>query len=349
MRTFSAFLLIAAMTSILLLPASISSLAQEDNYHIRGFVFDDTGSPLAGVNVTAVNTTTNSVFFSISNTSGEYNLSLPSGTYNITASLTNYTANITYHNVIVDPSHIPVLNFTMSEILGTLTGHVTNGTAPVQGATIHLKSSKNNYSAVSMGPLGEYTINRVAPGIYVAYAEKQGYWTSYYNEPVVILRGKKTVLNFTLLEQPAKLYGRVYFGEGPVAGVQVILQSQSYSASTTTDANGNYTFSNVPSGTYSLIFRKQGYQERTVQITLSPFEEKRYDLSLEKELPQGNGGFIPGFDLPHSLMVVALSVAIVLLIISLFIRFKTIENPELLARGEPEVEEQEEKKTDEGK
>ncbi|MBC7108414.1 MAG: carboxypeptidase regulatory-like domain-containing protein [Methanomassiliicoccales archaeon] len=350
MRNLSAFLLAAILISFLLSPISIQSVAQEGNeVYVRGFVFNERGAPLAGVNVTAINTTTNSVFFSVSNISGEYNLSLPSGTYNISASLTNYTANITYYNIIIDPSHLPILNFTMSEILGTLTGYVTNGTAPVPGATVHLRSSKNNYTGVSTSPLGEYTISGIAPGIYIAYAEKQGYWTSYFNEPVVIIRGKKTVLNFTLVEQPAKLYGRVYFGDSPVAGVQVVLQSQSFSASTTTDANGNYTLSNVPAGTYSLTFRKQGYQEKTVQITLSPFEEKRYDFSIEREAIEESSGFIPGFDLPHSLMVVALSVAIIILIISLFIRFKIVQNPELMAQEEPEIEEKEKEEAEEEK
>lgn len=350
MKNLSAFLFVAAVISFFLLPISIQSFAQEGNgVYVRGFIFDERGAPLAGVNVTAVNTTTNAVFFTVSNNSGEYNLSLPSGIYNISASLTNYTANITYHSILIDSSHFPILNFTMSEILGTLSGYVTNGTAPVPGATVHLRSSKNNYTGISTSPLGEYTISGIAPGIYIAYAEKQGYWTSYFNEPVVIIRGKKTVLNFTLVEQPAKLYGRVYFGDGPVAGVQVVLQSQSFSTSTTTDANGNYTLSNVPAGTYSLIFRKQGYQEKTVQITLSPFEEKRYDFSLEREAIEESGGFIPGFDLPHSLMVVALSIAIIILIVSLFIRFKIIRNPELLAQEEPEVEAKEKEEAEEEK
>ncbi len=313
--------------------------------HVAGAVVNETGAPFPGVNVAAVNMTTGSTYFSISDVTGDYNITLPSGTYNISASLLNYSANRTYVGIIVN-SDISALDFTMTEILGSLAGHVTNGTAPIVGATVYLRSALFNYSGVSTGPLGEYSLAKVEPGTYVAYAEKTGYWTAYHTEPVVIARGRTTELNFTLDEQPAMLFGKVAWGGGPVLGVQVILESATFTASTNTDANGNYTISNVPTGSYTLVFRKQGYVEKSVQISLSAFEEKRYDVVLDKEPIEGSTGFIPGFDLPHSLMIVGLMLAIIILIASIVIRHKIIHKPELLALEEEPEKKEEEVKSD---
>ncbi|MEM2944069.1 MAG: carboxypeptidase-like regulatory domain-containing protein [Methanomassiliicoccales archaeon] len=335
-------LLIASIVSLLVLAFSTPAMAQEgDVFFIIGRVLDDKGMPLASVNITATNTTTGTIFSSYSNSSGAYNISLPAGVYNISASLENYRANITYLNVVVGFSTVLTLNFTMSEILGCLSGHVTNGTAPVVGAIVYLKNEQYNYSGTSISPLGEYTITGIAPGVYVAYAEKQGYWTNYSNKPIFIVRGVKTILNFTLLEQPAKIFGTVYMGDVPIPGVQVIVQAQSFSTATMTDSNGNYTITGVPAGSYTVTFRKAGYQEKIIQISLSPFENKRLDFFLEKEAIEESTGFIPGFDLPHSLMVVALAVAIVILIISLFVKYKVARNPGLLAEEEVKEEKKE--------
>ncbi|MBM4237239.1 MAG: carboxypeptidase regulatory-like domain-containing protein [Euryarchaeota archaeon] len=336
--------LMILMLSPTLASTQVSAQAPGE-WHVAGAVVNETGAPFPGVNVTAVNTTTGSTYFSISNITGDYNITLPSGTYNVSASLLNYSANRTYVGVIIDSDLISVLNFTMTEMLGTLAGHVTNGTAPIVGATVYLRSALYNYSGLSTGPLGEYSLTRVRPGTYVAYAEKTGYWTAYHTEPVVIVRGRTTMLNFTLDEQPAKLFGKVTWGGSPVVGVQVMLQSATFTTSTNTDANGNYTVSNVPTGSYTLDFRKQGYVDKSIQISLSPFEEKRYDVVLDKEPVEGSTGFIPGFDLPHSLMIVGLILAIIILIASIIIRHKIGQKPELLA-VEEEPEKKEEVKSD---
>lgn len=321
--------------------SEVSAQPPED-WWITGSVTNETGASFPNVNVTAVNTTSLTPYHALVNVTGEYNISLPIGTYNVTASYTNYTANITYGNFHIGPGFLNVLNFRMIEILGFLSGHVTNGTVPIQGATVVL-TGQRNYSATSTSPLGAYTIDHILPGTYVAHAEKNGYWTAYHDNPIVIVRGKITNLNFTLLEQPTTLHGKVTSDGSAVSGVMVTIASTEYSTSTSTDINGNYTISNVPVGTYTVTFEKEGYEDRTVQVSLSPFETKKYDLNLEKIPASGSTGFIPGFDLPHSLMIVGLCAAIAMLAISVYVRYRVGKKPELLA-----VEREEEEKPKEG-
>ena len=313
-----------------------------------GEVIDEVGDPFPGVNVTAVNTTTFASYYSVTGDDGEYNISLPTGRYNISASLINYSANVSYVDVLIGEGESMTLHFQMAEILGILTGHVTNGTAPVTGVRVVLTNGTTEYSAFSVSPLGEYLIDRISPGVYVAHAERSGYWTTYNNQPITIVRGQVTQLDFIILEQPTTLYGRVTFEGNPVRDVQIAVEQASFSTSSVTDANGNYTFSNLPMGTYSVTFHKDGYRDRTIQISLQPFEPKRYDLTLERVPSEGSGGgFVPGFDLPHSLMITGLGLSLILLCVSIYVRHKVVRRPDMLAieeEGEKVEEGSEEKK-----
>jgi hypothetical protein len=309
---------------------------------VTGTVTSEAGAPLPGVNITALNTTSMVSHYSVVNETGNYSISLTEGVYNITASYANYTANISYVNVPIGPATNKVFNFGMLEILGTLTGHVTNATIPIQGAKVVLTGDQYNYSANSSFPLGSYTIDKIRPGTYVAHAEKSGYWPTYHDRAIVITRGITTELNFTLLEQPTKLSGTVKTDGKEVQDVQVLITSVGYSTSTVTDADGNYTFSNVPVGTYTLTFKKEGYEDMSVQISLSAFEPKEYNANLNRKPVEGGGGFFPGFDLPHSLMIVGFCVAIAILLSAIYIRYRVLKRPEMLA-----IEREEEEKTEE--
>lgn len=336
--------IIVSALSVLLLSVILMGSASAGGLYdqeIRGVVIDSSGTPLSGVNITAENTTTGESFSTTTDPDGNYTLPLPPGVYNVSARLVNYTANITYSGLVVDEGETNWANFTMQEILGTLTGYITNGTVPVAGATVHLKG-EYNYSANSTIPLGAYTITNIRPGTYIVYVEKAGYWTTYYDKPLLIGRGDVVHLDFIIEEQPARVYGQVLLAGKGLEGVTVMLTSGSASFSTVTDAEGNYSLSSIPAGTYTIRFSKSEFVTQEFQISLSPFESKRIDISLEREEAGGLGGFIPGFDLPHSLMIVGLALALITLIFSLAVRMRVERRPELLEKEEVETTEPEE-------
>ncbi|MFP4545911.1 MAG: collagen binding domain-containing protein, partial [Methanomassiliicoccales archaeon] len=260
---------------------------------------------------------------------GSYRLNLPHGTYNLTVSLANHSSNTTY-GLEVPPSKEGV-NFTLSEALGSVSGYVTDGNAPIPGAEIHLTSEERNYTAQSSEPLGAFEIDGVEPGTYLAQAEKQGYWTDYHDKPVVVEREGKVELNFTLEAQAATLLGKVKYGNDGLEGVRVSLSSEQFSTEVTTDSNGNYSISSAPAGTYNLTFTKEDFMEEQVTVTLTPFDSKRVDVTLEREADD-EGGFIPGFDLPHSLMILGLIVSLITLTFALLVRFRAERNPDLLEK-----------------
>jgi hypothetical protein len=318
--------------------AQTGEAAWPDDMWVSGTVVDDQGEPFAGVNITAENAT-GVLYYATTETNGTYNFSLPVGTYNITAVRTNYTANTTYQMLNVS-ENITGLDFTLNELLGTVTGFVTNGTVPIADATVYLVSAEYNYSAETSIPLGQYEIVNVQPGSYVARAEKAGYLTNYSDIPIVVERGKTTEVDFNLTAEPATIYGKVMFGTKGLSGVQVQVVSNDFSVTAVTDSIGNYTITDIPVGPYTVIFSKEDFVSQEFQVTLGATVPTNLDVSLEREAG-ASGGFIPGFDLPHSLMVVGLMLALITLVFALFIRLRVEKRPDLLDKEEIEEEEEE--------
>jgi hypothetical protein len=318
--------------------------------NLSGTVRNASAGAMAGVNVTATNVTTSAFYFTFTNASGEYQISLPAGIYNLTASITDFAPNTTYANLRLDSVNRTGLDFTMIEVLGTVTGFVTNGQAPIVGATVTLSGSAGVYNGTTTIPLGQYTIEGIHPGVYVAKAERVGYWTNFSATPITVQRGVQTSLSFSLEAQPALLYGKVTSGGAAIEGVKVVVSSSgSLIAQTVTDQNGNYSFSNVIEGSYSVEFSKDGYQTKTIPISISSFDKKELAVSVDRLPVEGKKGFIGDFDLNHSLMIVCLAIAFVLVIIALFIRSKAGKKPSLLAMEEEKKDEDKEPKAAEKK
>ena len=340
-----AIVIIALLLMLLsVLPASPAEAAGPlDPFFIGGSAVNETGVPLASVNITATDVTTHFNYYALTNATGNYNISLPAGTYNLSAAMVNRTANVTYHNVLVGPGNVTGLEFTLSEVLGQVLGHVTSGEVALGGVTITLSGAKD-YVATSTNPFGAFIINGVQPGAYVAKASKTGYNDSYYSKPVDVARGSSVEIAFTLQPQFSLVFGRVSLGGNPEEGVKVILLSGSQTVKEAqTDANGNYSLNNVITGDYVLQFSKAGLQERIVLISVAPNREQRLDLSMQLAPVEGLRGFIGDLDLTHSLMVVGLVIAILMTIVALFIRSKGAKNPKLLAFDEDEASKPEKK------
>ncbi len=183
---------------VILLTTTTGQAAWPEDLDVSGTVVDGDGVPLQGVNVTAENTTSGIEYHAITGEGGNYSLSLPSGTYNLTGVLVNYSANNTYNMLQVD-SNITDLDITMTEVMGAVTGYVTNGTVPIVGAEVFLRNDQNEYNIMSTIPLGRYDIVDVEPGTYIAYAVKDGYQTNYSDLPCV-RNAKMLLLECTFFE-----------------------------------------------------------------------------------------------------------------------------------------------------
>jgi hypothetical protein len=315
----------------------LSNQASSATAGIQGFqgtVENVTGFPMAGVLVIARDTTDNSTLTAVSNNLGVYSMITPAGTYNVSASVINYFANPTYPDVVVSGGGSAQLNFTMLEVLGTLHGFVTDGAVPVNGVTVVLANEQRNYTTTTVSPLGEYRINGIRPGVYVATFTKNGYDRAN-SLPLNIFRGVTTQENVSMVAQPCILFGKVTENGNPQDGVTVTARGQDKQVVGTTDVNGNYSIQ-LTSDSYTVTFSKKGFDTKDVPVSLAPFEDRRLDTSIVKAKNNNTTTYLFGFDLPHSLMIVGMMMALATICVALFINFKVRKKPELLGKDPQE-------------
>jgi hypothetical protein len=335
--------LLCALLLGCLIPAA-PSVSAADPFLITGHVADGGGIPQSGVNVSASNTTTGLSYSSVTNETGVFNISLPAGIYNITGTKVNYTSNATYHGVLIGPDSLMNINFIITEVLGRVFGFVTSGNTSVGGVTITLTNAQQSFHSQSQLPFGLYSIDGVAPGVYVAKAEKTGYWTAYAPDPVIVARGNDAQVNFTMDVQPARVFGIITVSGAPEAEVMVeLLLDGAVYRHAQTDASGNFSFANLQSGEYQLRLSKDGLVTKIVQISLDAFQEKRADQVMSRSPVAGLQGFIGDLDLTHSLMIIAMLVTVILMTYAIFVRMRSIKKPDMLANEKKEEEEREEK------
>jgi hypothetical protein len=337
MRKIATLLLSVALLICAIPVLTVPGLSATGGFQgvVTGTVLNDTGAPMPGVMVTARNDSTNTSVTAVTNISGTFELNITiAGNYNVSAAIVNFNPNTTYINVKIAVGSSVKLNFTMSEILGLLHGFVTDGLAPVNGVTVFLANNNRNYTTTTLSPLGEYRLNGIQPGVYVVTFEKKGYERTN-SLPLEIIRGVTKQQNASMQAQPARLSGRVTDNNNPVDGVTVTVISQYKSEVVNTDTTGNFSIQ-LTSDTYTVTFSKKGYDPKEVSISIAPFEDRKIDVSIVKSKSNNSATFLFGFDLPHSLMVVGLMLALITICVALFINFKVRKKPEMLGKDPDE-------------
>ena len=301
-------------------------------------VRDLEGVPMGGVAIMAERVDNGTIYQAFTGEQGTYNLSLPEGTFNITAAIAGFGSDVTYQMLVV-LTMIEDVDFVIQVTTGRVEGHVTSKDVPLVGAQIVLSNGNSTYLGRTSFPLGSYSITGVVPGVFVARGEMAGYWTNVSQEPVYVNPNEVTELDFVLEPQPARIFGKVTVGNVPEEGVSASLMSGTVEVrNTLTDANGNYSFSNIIAGEYDVVFSKEGLVEKTYPVSVSPFEDLELSISMDRDQSANNDGFIADLDLTHSMMVVALIVVMLLMVFALFVSMRVQKRPELLAKEEEEEE-----------
>jgi hypothetical protein len=195
---------------------------------------------------------------------------MPTGSYTVTAGKTGYITQT--QTVTVNKGTTTSQNFALVWELGTLTGKVTKAgtTTVISGATVTMGtlSTTTNSSGI-------YTLNNVLPGAQSVTVSKAGY--AGQTQSAVVSSGVATTLNFAL--ESGKLTGKV-----TRAGTTTTISGATVTVgglSTTTNSYGDYTFSNMPTGTYDITVSKAGYTSRTQSVTISNGMTTTMNLALE--------------------------------------------------------------------
>lgn len=132
---------------------------------------------------------------------------------------------------------------TSSSISGTISPTVSGS-----GSTIALSQNGNNVATATADSSGNYSFGNLQNGSYVVTPAKSGFTFNPASQPVTINGSNVSGINFTASAQTWAISGNVSPAE---AGIPIALTGSS-TANTNTDSSGNYSFSGVTNGSYTV-------------------------------------------------------------------------------------------------
>jgi hypothetical protein len=223
---------------------------------ISGTVTANGGGGLDGATVTYTGPggtgTTNT-----SDTAGEYQLTdVPAGSYSVTASYAGYapeTFTVTVNgNTVTQPFVLTA--GTDGSIAGTVIDVQTS--QPIAGASV---SDGIDPSVLTDGS-GNYVIENVAPNTDTVTASMSGYVTG--TTSVTVSSSANTQQNFSLAEDGG-ITGTVTDANTHAAISGAVVTCTCQGTGTTTNTSGDYTFTQIAPGSYTLTVTATGYTART--------------------------------------------------------------------------------------
>lgn len=228
---------------------------------VTGFIYklvtniqgQKTSVPFNGVIVSA-SPSAGQTITTVSNSAGQYTLSLGSGAWSISVTQSGYTSGNPAQMTLAIAQTISGIDFTLTPNPSSVSGAVTdpNG-APVEGATISVGNlvSANSLSSGSYSlslPSGSFSINAI----------KQGY-VSPQPMTINLTPGQNlTGINFQLVQNAGLISGNVLSSGQPINNAVVTAVNGSSSVSVNTDQNGNYSL-NVQPGQWLINVSKQSF------------------------------------------------------------------------------------------
>lgn len=139
----------------------------------------------------------------------------------------------------------------------SISGRVTLGGAALSDVTINLRGTST--ASVKTDTTGAFNITGLASGKYTITPVKAGYIFTPSSAAVTVSGGTVTVPDFAATSNSAARYSISGTVSGAVKYPVLVTLSDDGSATTWTDANGNYTLPNLVAGSYTVTPSLAGY------------------------------------------------------------------------------------------
>jgi hypothetical protein len=228
-------------------------------YSISGTI---TGDVVEGVTVTLSGDDSDSV---VTGPSGAYSFSgLADGSYTVTPSLAGYGFTPAATNVTVSGADQTGQDFVSALLVYDISGAITGD--EVEGVTVTLSGDDDDSVVTGVG--GTFAFEDLPPGDYVLTPTLAGYTFAPESINVTIVAADQTDQDFVSSEITYTLSGTIT-GD-VVEGVSIALTGDA-TDSTTTAADGTYSFTGVVGGSYTVTPSLEGYAftPASLEVTVS--------------------------------------------------------------------------------
>jgi hypothetical protein len=189
---------------------------------------------------------------------GKYSfVGLANGSYTVTPSRSGYTFSPGSLEIVLSETDVSDQNFTATEAANTHS--ISGAVSGAMMATVTISLGGTVVGSTTTDGSGNYTFSGLVDGSYTVTPSKSGYTFSPTSVDIALAAANVTDQNFT-----ASGVANTYSVSGTVsgaivAGVTISLRGGTGIISTTTDVNGNYSFTAVAEGSYELTPSKTGY------------------------------------------------------------------------------------------
>lgn len=246
-----------------------------DGGTITGWVRDEYGVGLGGVEVLSHDGNPDGFRTTVTNADGSYVLAdVPPGSNHLQASISGRAYSHYWGFDVSSGVTYPEVNFTLRPGGGTISGRVVDGSGVgIAGATINVFEQtaqgfdNGAWATTTTDSDGFYQTSATdAPGpglptgTYTVKASKDGYPDTLVSD-VPVTSGMDTQVNLILTSGSGSISGTVTSeADGsPIAGAEVYVDNGSVQQTVFTDGAGQYLAGNLPDGGYNVVVSKAGY------------------------------------------------------------------------------------------
>ncbi|GMK42639.1 hypothetical protein PCCS19_56990 [Paenibacillus sp. CCS19] len=251
-----------------------------------------TGAPLAGALVEALDNRNSILSTAITAADGSYTLSslAPASNDRLRVSADTFVTQVIGFSITAGQTR--TINAALSPVAGTLTGTITDSAtgAPLAGASIRVFTSEGiTLQTTSTAADGSYTIPSLQPGSYSVVIMDEGYAGRTIG--ALINAGAVTTLNVALQQLAGAISGTVTDTSGnPIADAIVrIFSNNIIVVRVATREDGTYDIGNLTPGSYYVSVRAEGFGGLSFSAVVNPGE-----TTIENFVLTPNPGSVSG-------------------------------------------------------
>ncbi|MGH7565727.1 MAG: carboxypeptidase regulatory-like domain-containing protein [Gemmatimonadota bacterium] len=171
-------------------------------------------------------------------------------------------------------------------VSGGISGMVTVDGQGRSGVTVTVRQGTQVLTTTTTDGDGDYEVLNLAPGTYTVSIPSIPGASCPGDQTAVVVADDETEVDFACTTTPTTgtVTGTVTAGGSPISGATVALDGQT----TTTDANGTYTFTNVAPDSYSVTVTADGFQCDPRTTTVTAGQTSTVDFACTSSSPSGS-------------------------------------------------------------